>query len=195
MAEQEKPWYTDDIRFSYCIRMEKTAQTQKDSSQKKLRIGWFTFSCCEDSTIVFTELMNDHWQEWKRLFDVRSARVLQSHNVLDDMDVAFVEGALTSEDHIKKLRTIRQKAKKLVAIGACAAIGMPSAQRNQFDEQRFAEILPVLERFQYLPKVLKLSDVVEVDMTVPGCPMDEKKFLAALDVLKKEFTMTTDASN
>lgn len=175
--------------------MKKTEQTQKDQNQKKLRIGWFTFSCCEDSTIVFTELMNDHWQEWKRLFDIRSARVLQSHNVIDDMDVAFVEGAVTSEDHIKKLRLIRQKSKKLVAIGACAAMGMPSAQRNQFDEQRFAEILPVLERFQYLPKVLKLSDVVQVDMTVPGCPMDEKMFLTALNTLLKEFNMTPHASD
>ena len=25
---------------------------------KKLAIGWFTFTCCEDSSIVFIELMN-----------------------------------------------------------------------------------------------------------------------------------------
>lgn len=155
--------------------------------QKRLRIGWFTFSCCEDSTIVFTELLNDHWQEWKRLLDVRHARVLQTKNVLDEMDVAFIEGALSSQNHVDYVKEIRSKAKKLVAIGACAVIGLPSAQRNQFDPKRLAEIEPILARFAYLPKVQKLADVVTVDINVPGCPMDEKNFLSVLDGLLKEF--------
>ena len=65
---------------------------QAEPKQKKLRVGWFTFTCCEDSTIVFTEVLNDHWQEWRRLIDFRHARVLQTKNVLDELDVAFVEG-------------------------------------------------------------------------------------------------------
>lgn len=154
---------------------------------KKIRVGWFSFSCCEDSTILFTELMNEHWQEWKNLFDFRHARVLQSHNVMDDMDIAFVEGAITSPEHVTKLKEIRKLSKKLVAIGACAVMGLPSAQRNQFDEERLKEIEPIITRFAYLPKVQKLSDVVTVDAAVPGCPMDEKKFLEILDSLLKEF--------
>lgn len=156
---------------------------------RKLRIGWFSFSCCEDSTIIFTELMNERWQDWKRLLDFRHARVLQSHNILDEMDVAFIEGALTSEDHVKKVKEIREKAKKVVAIGACAVMGLPSAQRNDFDEARLKEIEPVLARFQYLPKVQKLSDVITVDANVPGCPMDEKKFLEVLNGALKEFNV------
>ncbi len=155
--------------------------------QKKLRIGWFTFSCCEDSTILFTELMNDRWETWKNVLDIRHARVLQTNNVLDQLDVAFVEGAITSEDHIRKLKEIREKSTKLVAIGACADIGMPSGQRNQFDPARLKEIEPVLARFKYLPKVQRLSEIVKVDATVPGCPMDEQKFLVLLDAMLNEF--------
>ncbi|MFH1171322.1 MAG: hypothetical protein V1778_02170 [bacterium] len=158
-----------------------------ETQQKKLRIGWFSFSCCEDSTIVFTELMNDRWELWKKVLDIRHARVLQSKNVLDEMDVAFIEGALTSERHVEKVKKIRQLATKVVAIGACAAMGLPSAQRNQFDPGRLAEIQPLLDRFAYLPKVQKVSDVITVDATVPGCPMDEKKFLEVLDAALKEF--------
>lgn len=157
------------------------------AEQKKLRIGWFTFSCCEDSTIIFTELMNDHWQEWKKLLDIRHARVLQTNNVLDELDVAFIEGALATQSHIDKAKEIRAKSKKVVAIGACAAMGLPSAQRNQFDEKRLEEIQPLLARFSHLPKVLKLSDAITVDVTVPGCPMDGNTFLKALDGLLKEF--------
>jgi len=99
---------------------------------EKIKIGWFSFSCCEDSTIVFTELMNEHWQEWKNMFDIRHARVLQSHNVMDEFDIAFVEGAIASPEHEKKLKEIRSLSKKLVAVGACACTGMPSGQRNNF---------------------------------------------------------------
>ena len=104
-----------------------------DNEHKKIKIGWFTFSCCEDNTIVMTEIMNDHWQEWKKLFDFRHVRVLKSNNVLDDLDIAFIEGAIASDEHAARLKEIRVKSKKLVAIGACAVVGMPAAQRNYFN--------------------------------------------------------------
>lgn len=163
---------------------------QTSPPTKKLRIGWFSFSCCEDSTIVFTELMNDHWETWKKVLDIRHARVLQSHNVLDELDVAFIEGALTSDEHVAKVKEIRSKSKMVVAIGACACIGLPSSQRNDFDELRKAEIKPILEKFKYLPKVLKIADVIKVDASVPGCPMIEKTFLEVLDAALKEFNIT-----
>ena len=61
---------------------------------KKLRIGWFTFTCCEDSTIMFTELLNTHWEEWNPKLEFVHAKTLQAHNEMREMDVAFVEGAI-----------------------------------------------------------------------------------------------------
>lgn len=156
-------------------------------NNKKLKIGWFSFTCCEDSTILFTELMNDHWQEWVKVLDVRHAKVLQSDNVLDELDVAFVEGAISAPDQEKKLKEIRQKSKKLIAIGACAVTGMPSAQRNEFPEEIREEINFLIERFHYGDKVKRLDEVVKVDDKVPGCPMNEKKFLEVLEQALKEF--------
>ncbi len=152
----------------------------------KIRVGWFSFSCCEDNTIVMTEVMNDHWQEWKQLFDFRYARVLQSKNVLDEMDIAFVEGAIASEKQAQFLKEIRAHAKKLVAIGACAVVGMPSAQRNFFNENQKRQIDFLLARFAALPKVLKVSEVVPVDVEVGGCPMDPQDFLTKVNALVQE---------
>ena len=158
------------------------------TEQKKLRVGWFTFTCCEDSTVIFTELLNDHWREWKKLIDFRHARVLKSKNVLDELDVAFVEGALSSQAHIDKLKEIRQKSKKIVAVGSCAVVGLPSSQRNTFGPEDIEAIRePYLEKFKYLPKVLKLADVVKIDAQLPGCPMDPKQFLKLVDEVLKEF--------
>lgn len=156
---------------------------------KKLRIGWFSFSCCEDSTIIFTELLNDHYQEWKEKIEFCSVLVLRKKSVIKDLDVAFVEGAITSEKQEEKLRQIRRESKKLVAIGACACIGMPSAQRNLFDEKKNTEIQNILIRFNYAKSVRKLSEVVPVDDLVHGCPMDEKIFLAIVDKYLKEFNI------
>jgi len=157
-----------------------------EQNTKKIAIGWFSFSCCEDSTIVFTELLNDHWQEWKQLFDFRHARVLKSHNIMDAFDIAFIEGALASPEHVEKLKDIRSRSKKLVAIGACAVTGLPAGQRANFTEGQKAEIQFLVDRFGALLKVLTVKEVVPVDAEIPGCPMDTKKFLEAVTALVAE---------
>lgn len=154
---------------------------------KKLKIGWFTFACCEDSTIMFTEMLNTHYRQWMKQIDFRHAKVLQSKNVWEKMDVAFVEGAITSDKQVEKLKKIRSLATKVVAIGACACIGMPSSQRNQFDDATKAEISFLLDRFKYSEKVSKISDIVTVDDQVNGCPMNEQIFLEVLNKYLKEF--------
>lgn len=156
-------------------------------AEKKLRIGWFSFSCCEDSTIIFTEMLNDHYKEWKQVIDFRSILVLQRKETLDDLDVAFIEGAITSEEQETRLKDIRSKTKKIVAIGNCACSALPSGQRNQFDEQRKKEIEYLLLRFHYAPMVKKVSEVVPIDDSVPGCPMAEQAFLRVLNKYLGEF--------
>ena len=154
---------------------------------KKLRVGWFSFSCCEDSTIVFTELLNDHWNEWKDKIEFVNALILQKRGELKDLDISFVEGAIASEAQEQKLKEIRQNSKKVVAIGACACTGMPSAQRNSFNDEQKKEIDNILIRFQYAQRVKKLKDVITVDAQVNGCPMVESVFLETLATCLQEF--------
>ena len=155
--------------------------------KKRLKIGWFSFTCCEDSTIVWIELMNDNFFKWKDLIEIKHARVLKKNNELTDIDVAFVEGAITTESDAKKLIEIRQNSKKLVAIGSCAINGMPAAQRNMFDDKLKDEIAFLIKRFKQMDKVQKINEIVKVDDDVPGCPMEEDVFLNILDKYLKEF--------
>ncbi len=149
----------------------------------KLIVGWFTFTCSEDSTILMTEILNTRWQDWKNHLDFKYAKVFRKSPPLGPMDVAFVEGAISSDSQAKKLTQIRSLSKTLVAIGACACTGHPSAQRNLFNPQQQAAIKPILEKFSYNDKVQKLADVVKVDYSVPGCPMDETKFIELINKL------------
>lgn len=158
-----------------------------EDQQKKLKVGWFSFTCSEDSTIIFTELLNDHYKQWINVIDFVHFKTIQSKNEWREMDVAFVEGAISSKTQEEKVKKIRSLSKKLVAIGACACIGAPSTQRNSFDEATKKEIEFLLARFKYLDKVRKLSEVVTVDHLVQGCPMNEQVFLKLMNELLKEF--------
>ena len=152
----------------------------------KIKIGWFSFSCCEDNTIVMTEVMNDHWQEWKKIFDFRHVRVLKSKNIYDEFDIAFIEGAIASDEQEAQLKDIRSRSKKLVAVGACAVVGLPAGQRNSFTAEQNNAIQFLIDRFKALPKVLRVKDVVKVDAEIPGCPMDPNTFLKTVNNLVEE---------
>ncbi len=149
----------------------------------KLRIGWFSFTCCEDSTIIFTELLNTYYKDWFKKIEFMHARILRKDDTeeIKEMDVAFVEGAISSDRQEEKLKKIREKSKTVVAVGACAVLGSPSNQRNFFNREQMNEIKPILELFKYKEKVMKLADVVTVDENIPGCPMNENVFLEVMN--------------
>lgn len=150
---------------------------------RKLKIGWFSFTCCEDSSIILSELINDYYFDWKNKIEFVYARFLQSQNKVVPMDIAFVEGAISSYSQEEKLKKIRANSKTLVAVGACAVSGLPASQRNTFAEKEQAEIQPILKRFRYKKRVSTLEEIVPVDKKIRGCPMKEENFLETLNEL------------
>lgn len=149
--------------------------------KKKLVVGWFSFTCSEDSTILFTELLNDHFSEWKKLVEFRHLKALKTKNSIKDLDVAFIEGAISSEKQAIEVTKIRNNSKYVVAIGACACNGLPSASRNMFVPERMSfKTRWYLEHFDYAAKVKKLEDIIKVDDKVDGCPMNADAFMSAL---------------
>jgi sulfhydrogenase subunit delta len=156
-------------------------QTNGSDKQKRLVVGWFSFTCCEDSTILFTELLNDHFDEWKKVVEFRHMKALKTNNSLSGLDVAFIEGAISSESQAKEAQRIRENAQYVVAIGACACTGQPSTSRNQFASEQINErIRWYLSHFDYGKQVRRLNEVIQVDDMVRGCPMKVPSFMQAL---------------
>lgn len=149
---------------------------------RKLVIGWFTFTCSEDSTILLTEMLNEHLTDWKKVVEFRYFKALKSDNKIEGLDVAFVEGAISSETQEEELKKVRDNCKYLVAVGACACTGQPSASRNTMvSEEINFKIQWYLSHFDYSDKVKRVEDVVKVDDKIEGCPMDQNAFLNILD--------------
>jgi len=152
-----------------------------DTSKKKMIIGWFSFTCCEDSTILLTEMLNDHFDEWKALVEFRYFKALKTDNKLEGLDVAFIEGAISSPTQEAEVKKIRENAKYVIAVGACANTGLPSSSRNEFvDKDVTDKIQWYLDHFDYSEKVKKLAEVITVDEKVEGCPMSPKAFTEML---------------
>jgi len=152
-----------------------------NDQRKRLVVGWFSFTCCEDSTILFTELLNDHLDEWKQVIEFRHMKALKTNNSLTGLDVAFIEGAISSESQAKEAQQIRENAKHVVAIGACACTGKPSTSRNQFASAQINErIRWYLSHFDYGKEVKRLNEVIQVDDMVRGCPMKAPSFFQTL---------------
>lgn len=162
----------------------------QQGDKKKLVIGWFSFTCCEDSTILLTELMNDHLDEWKKVIEFRHVRSLKTNNSLEGLDVAFIEGAISSDSQAKEVQEIRDHAKYVVAIGSCACTGLPSASRNEFANEALTERIQwYMSNFDYSQKVRRLDEVIKVDDLVAGCPMIVPTFLQAVDKYLKLFNI------
>lgn len=158
---------------------------------KKVRIGWFTFTCCEGCATVFVELLNDHFAEWREQLEFTHCRILKSKNVLDNLDIAIVEGAISVTRDIDKLKLIRKNSKYVMAVGACALTGMPAGLRNNFNSSQLKEIKPILKKFGNTPKVERVSKFIKLDSQVPGCPMSDKLFLNELNNYLIKFGVKT----
>ncbi len=171
--------------------MERSLQRASvDNQRKRLVVGWFSFTCCEDSTILLTELLNERLDQWKEVVEFRHMKALKTRNSLSGLDVAFVEGAISSDSQAEEVRRIRENAKYVVAIGACACTGKPSTSRNQFvSEQLDERIQWYLSHFDYGPEVKTLDDVIRVDDMVRGCPMKVPSFLQTLDKYLRLFNV------
>ncbi len=99
----------------------------------------------------------------------------------DSVDIALIEGAVSNEDDLHKIRLVRQRTKTLISLGDCAVTANVPAMRNPFftkevydrayrenvtfDPGTPNQVVPPL-----LPFARPVHEIVPVDVFVPGCP-------------------------
>ncbi len=147
-----------------------------ETAQKK-RIGIFSLTCDEGCSIFLTEIFNKKLLGWLERMELVYFLALKNHTEAENLDVALVEGVVTSEKDLAEIKKIRDKTGILIAMGTCAITTVPSGQRNDFNAEQLDAIKGHLEKYKYLPKALALKDVVKVDDEISGCPIDEKRFI------------------
>lgn len=100
------------------------------------------------------------------------------------VDVALIEGSISTPDEEARIKRIRAAARHLVAIGACATSGGIQALRNLPHEGDWvAAVYAKPEHIETLAQVRAISEVVKVDLELWGCPITSAQILAALRAL------------
>lgn len=90
----------------------------------------------------------------------------------DGLDVALVDGAVSRDDEVDRLRAIRLRSRLLVTLGSCACFGGVSRLKNDCGPDE-ANRLVYGDMPKRTARVRPVSDVVEVDLEIPGCPVSK----------------------
>ena len=99
----------------------------------------------------------------------------------ENVDLAIVEGAVSSEDDLERIRLVRARSARLLALGDCAVTSNVPGMRNAFSRDALlrrayidnATLNPGIPD-QHIPRLLPQARPVHawvaVDVFVPGCP-------------------------
>jgi coenzyme F420-reducing hydrogenase gamma subunit len=142
----------------------------------KPRIAFFSFSSCEGCQLVVLTI-EEQLLELVNLIDIVSFREAMSEKS-DEYDIAFVEGSITRTSEIERLKTIRETAKTVIALGACATIGGINCLKNQFEMDKVKDIVygKMADNYDTIP-ARPIEAVVKVDYRIQGCPIDKDEFI------------------
>jgi coenzyme F420-reducing hydrogenase gamma subunit len=96
-------------------------------------------------------------------------------------DLSLVEGSITTEHDVARIRHVRASSRRLVTIGACATAGGIQALRNFGDVDEFARVVYASPGFiSTLATSTPVSAHVPVDFELHGCPIDKGQLLEVI---------------
>ncbi len=145
----------------------------------KPRVAFFSLTSCEGCQLVVLE-QEDKLLDLFRTVDVVSFREAMSEHS-EEYDIAFVEGSVSTHHDLDEVLRIRDRAKFLVALGACATTGGVNAIKNRYGitEVKRRVYGGQGELFDTIA-ARPVHAVVPVDAFLHGCPIDGEEFLRAV---------------
>ena len=159
----------------------------------KLKLATVWLDGCSGCHKSFLD-MDERLLELAEVVDVVYSPIVDTKEFPDEVDIALVEGAVSSVDDEKKIKKVRDHTKTLVAMGDCAITGNVPSMRNPIGPEAIldrAYIQNVSAQPQIpcivVPKLLRvvrpIHEFVKVDVFLPGCPPSADTFHTALTAL------------
>jgi coenzyme F420-reducing hydrogenase gamma subunit len=143
----------------------------------KPRVAVFDFACCEGCQLQIVNL-EEEILDLVALVEPVTWREAMSEQS-DRYDIAIIEGSITRREDAERLKQIRQRAKILIALGACAAIGGVNKLKDNLDLNEAKRCVygasADLPHLKTAP-TRAADEVVPVDYKIHGCPIRKEEF-------------------
>jgi len=147
----------------------------------KLKIGIYELTGCAGDALLILDCEEELVNIFKAA-KIEAFLMAKSDNNDDiELDVALVEGSVSTEKELKELLEIRKRSKALIAIGICAGLGGMQAQLSNAEVwgDNFTAVYGGVEMAHSKPLPSKpIGDFVKVDYYLPGCPIGKEQFLS-----------------
>jgi NAD-reducing hydrogenase small subunit len=157
------------------------------------RLATIWLDGCSGCHMSFLD-MDERLLEIAERADVVYSPLVDAKEFPDAVDITLVEGAVSSEEDLRRIREVRERTTTLVSLGDCAVTSNVPGMRNPFGAK------PLLERayvenvtinpgipVSVVPPLLATSrpvhSVVAVDVFLPGCPPSADLIYFVLDEL------------
>lgn len=97
------------------------------------------------------------------------------------VDIAFIEGSISTPQERLRIKKIRDHATHLITIGACATAGGIQALRNAASKNEWmADIYATPKTIKTLAKSTPIGQHVKVDWELWGCPVNTHQIISTI---------------
>jgi coenzyme F420-reducing hydrogenase gamma subunit len=156
---------------------------EKAMSGAKPRIAVHKFSSCDGCQLAFLNA-GEALLTLSELTEIAHFAEAGPMEPEADVDIAFVEGSISTLEDSERIRRIRNCSKYLITIGACATAGGVQALRNLADGQQWIDAVYASPQYvNSLATSTPIADHVKVDLELWGCPVTTDQVLAAVRAL------------
>lgn len=149
----------------------------------KLKTGIYELTGCAGDALLILDCEKELIDIFKAA-DIQSFLMAKSDNIEGELDIAFVEGSVSTEREKEELLDIRKRAETVVAIGICACFGgIQAAFLKQKEwEKNFKEVYGDIKMTHTVPVHSKpINAYIKVDYYLPGCPIGKEQFLSTFN--------------
>ena len=136
---------------------------------EKLKIGIFKFTGCAGCQMEFLRMENE-FLDLLKLFDINYWMMVKRDNNIEKIDIAFIEGGISTPREIEEIKNIRKKAKIIIAFGDCAIKGCIPSIRNWIPQMESEELVYPDPSTICSTKMLGIGEYIKVDEELKGCP-------------------------
>ena len=146
----------------------------------KPRFAVYKFTSCDGCQLAFLNA-GEAFLMLSELVDIvhfAEAGILEPET---NVDIVFIEGSVSTPEEVRRIKKIREKAKHLITIGACATTGGIQALRNSASHHEWmAGVYATPETIETLETSTAISKHVKVDWELWGCPVNTEQVFSAL---------------